>query len=57
MKEIIYDQKRYGELTESSCQVCGGRLYHTNIPCPEQREGCMVAHYGYKCYDCGRIYQ
>lgn len=57
MKEIIYDKKIAGELTEADCPRCHGRLFRKTIPCPEQKEGCLVCHYGYVCENCGRIYQ
>lgn len=57
MKEVIYNKKPIGELTESVCPACKSRLYHTTIPCPDQKEGCCVLHYGHKCENCGRIYQ
>jgi len=58
MKEIIYPKPKPEEKEYISDKCyCGGRLYHTEIPCPDQKEGCLVIHYGYKCEDCGRIFQ
>ena len=57
MKEIIYEEKFKGDKCESGCPNCGQPLYHTTIPCPDQKEGCLVIHYGYKCYGCGKIYR
>ncbi len=58
MEEIIYprkieDKKEYGE---ERCS-CGGKVYHSTIPCPEGRIGCLVIHYGLICEECGKKYR
>jgi hypothetical protein len=58
MKEVVYpkfEEKR--EYAEGETCSCGGRLYHSTIPCPEGKIGCLVIHYGYICEQCGKIYQ
>ena len=56
-KEIIYSKiEEKKEYSREKCQ-CGGKLYFSQIPCPERKPGCCVIHYGYVCEDCGRIYQ
>lgn len=61
MREVIYpkpeDKRVY---SGEKCPSCGGKLYHSTIPCPNPpREGfsCCVIHYGYICEGCGKIYQ
>jgi DNA-directed RNA polymerase subunit RPC12/RpoP len=46
--------------TESSpddCPNCGGEIFLSKIPCPDHRRGCLVMHYGYRCDDCGKIFE
>lgn len=58
MKEIVYPKQELleKEYISERC-YCGGKLFYTTIPCPDGNEGCLVIHYGYKCEDCGRIFQ
>ena len=58
MKEVIFpkrkdDKKEYGK---EKCS-CGGRVYSSQIPCPEGVEGCLAIHYGFTCEKCGKHYQ
>jgi uncharacterized protein with PIN domain len=40
-----------------SCPKCGGELHLNIISCPEGKLGCLVAHYGYVCDDCHRVFK
>jgi uncharacterized protein with PIN domain len=59
MKEIIYKnvENNQGKQLNDKCPCCGNPLRNSKIPCPEQKEGCIVIHYGYRCDFCGKIYQ
>ena len=41
---------------EGKCPNCGVDIFRSLIPCPEGKVGCLVAHYGYRCDDCGKVY-
>jgi len=58
MKEIIYPKpENQKPNTDEVCLACGEKMRHDTIPCPDGREGCLVIHYGYRCLNCGKIYQ
>jgi hypothetical protein len=59
LKEVEYKKEKDNgkEYNFEHCHSCGGKLYYTNIPCPDLKEGCLVLHFGWKCEDCGKIYQ
>ena len=57
MKEIIYPQKDKIQYEDIECPNCSQKkLRYESIPCPEGIVGCLVIHYGYRCYNCGRIF-
>ena len=56
-EEIKYLTQQRKPKIEGKCPRCGGGLVFDSIPCPEQKEGCLVAHYGYICLDCARCFQ
>ena len=45
-----------GMPTEKSCPSCGNSLVWTTVPCPNNKPGCAVAHYGYQCVQCRRCF-
>ena len=38
------------------CPKCNGDLIYDLIPCPDGINGCLVAHYGYICNKCNKIF-
>jgi hypothetical protein len=61
MKEVIYKpwhQQGGYKPTGKACPSCAtGSLVHGFIKCPDNLPGCCVAHYGYTCTNCGRVFQ
>jgi len=55
-REIHVPPQYIGQPSGMLCW-CGGNLFYGTIPCPDGRSGCCVAHYGYICNKCGKIYQ
>jgi hypothetical protein len=38
------------------CPKCGVRTRYSMISCPDRRSGCLVAHHGWLCDQCGTAY-
>lgn len=38
---------------ERMCVRCNVPFWKVDVPCPEKRPGCAVAHYGWRCPECG----
>lgn len=58
LKEVIYP--KYEDTINYENKKCPNckqkKLVHGPIPCPENRPGCLVMHYGYHCHNCGKIF-
>ena len=39
------------------CPKCGGNLAKSSVPCPDNHQGCLVAHYGLRCCACGASFR
>jgi len=60
LKEIKYPIKEpewNKSNTKKKCPNCNGKMRWDRIPCPNGKEGCLVLHYGYRCLECGKIFQ
>ena len=56
MKEIIYKKPKINYYNEQ-CPNCKTKtLVHGQIPCPDNKPGCLVFHIGLRCTNCGKIY-
>lgn len=53
IKELSLEQLGYQPST-AICPSCGGQMLHGLIPCPDNRAGCLVLHYGYVCEKCNK---
>jgi hypothetical protein len=42
--------------TDMTCPSCYGGLVHGPVPCPDNKPGCTVVHYGYQCSKCGKYW-
>lgn len=40
----------------TECPECNGNIIYGSISCPDQKQGCCVAHYGYCCEDCKSVF-
>ncbi len=40
----------------TSCPDCNGDIVYGMTSCPDGREGCCVAHYGFGCLSCKTVY-
>lgn len=40
----------------TSCPDCNGDIVYGMISCPDGRELCCVAHYGFRCLSCKTVY-
>lgn len=38
------------------CPECGGDIVYGSISCPDGREDCLVAHWGYGCVKCCSVF-
>ena len=39
------------------CPSCGSDIHRGGVSCPDGREGCCVAHYGYGCSSCMKVFE
>lgn len=40
-----------------SCPDCSSDIHRGCVSCPDGREGCCVAHYGYGCSGCLKVFE
>lgn len=40
-----------------SCPDCNGDLVYGMVSCPDERSGCLVAHYGFGCRSCKSVFK
>ena len=58
MQEVKYPEPEYSKSnTSKKCPVCNGTMRYDTIRCPEDKKGCLVLHYGYRCLYCNRIFR
>lgn len=38
------------------CLSCNADIHRGGVSCPDGREGCCVAHYGYGCSECKKVF-
>ena len=57
LREIVpHDQSKNRSTSEQSCPSCGGAMTNGPVPCPDNKAGCKVVHYGLKCSKCGKYW-
>lgn len=39
------------------CPDCGSDIHNGGVSCPDGRSGCYVAHYGYGCSGCNKVFE
>lgn len=47
------EQPILGNPTGEKCPKCSGTVLKVKAKCPDDQEGCLVAHYRRICRDCG----
>ena len=40
-----------------TCPKCNGALVDSPVPCPDNKLGCLVLHYGRRCCNCGTSFR
>lgn len=57
LKEIVYPKNEI-QYSDKECPNCKEKkMSHGPISCPDGLPGCCVLHFGYTCYNCGKVFQ
>lgn len=55
-KQKYHDHQYYPGIY-CKCPACkDGDVVYGSVSCPDEREGCCVAHWGYGCKDCKAVF-
>ncbi len=56
LKEVFYKKPKI-KYVDEKCPNCKTKtLVQGQIPCPDNKAGCSVLHWGLRCMKCGKIY-